>query len=281
MAKQKTLKDVISFRGIGIHTGKEVTVVIKPAPVNTGIIYTRVDDPDKPSVKVSVDCAVETTGSGLRQTAIKCGSHEIKTIEHLMAVLHVFCVSNAYIDIDNEELPALDGSSLEYVKALQKVGLTEQTAELRCVEVKEPLVVDLGETTTVVAPSDKFQISYTLSYAHPDLFDQFVKFTIDEKTFAEEIAPSRTFCLKEEADYLQAKGFGKGATTQNTLVYKNNKPVDNELRFITEAARHKVIDLIGDLYLLGHPVRAHIITAKTGHTQNFQIAKKLSKLIQF
>lgn len=272
--KQKSLKERIELSGIGIHTGKKVQVSINPSTENKGITLCRTDLDSDYIVPVSVETALESAAGGLRQTAIKCGEGEVKTIEHLLAALHAFGITNAHIEIDNEELPALDGSSLEYVKAIKTVGTIDQ-ADIEPIIIDKPICLDDSSIAMTVIPYDGLKVSYTLSYGHPDLRDQFLSLDVTSESFENDLAPARTFCLKEEADYLQSKGLGQGATTSNTLVFKKNLPVDNELRFSDEACRHKMVDLIGDLYLLGKPLRGHVITAKTGHAQNFLLAKTI------
>ncbi|MBU1862964.1 MAG: UDP-3-O-acyl-N-acetylglucosamine deacetylase [Candidatus Omnitrophica bacterium] len=274
MGKQKTLKSSFSIKGVGLHTGKAVTVTAEPAPPGSGIVFKYVDDAETHEVRATVDNII----IGGRQTALRCGAKQIQTIEHLMASLNAFGITNAIIKIDNSELPALDGSALSYAREIEDVGTQEQAAEQNVVEVTEPVYLETETTSTVVLPHPELRISYTLSYNHPALSDQFVTYTVDEKTFVNELAPARTFCLKEEADALLAQGYGKGANYQNTLVFDDNVPVDNTLRFPDEAARHKVVDLIGDLYLLGCPLKGHIITCRTGHVQNVELVKRLSAL---
>jgi len=275
MRSQKTLKEAITIKGVGLHTGKPVEVTIKPAPANTGIVFKRVDISSAKEVPANVQNVILPTSGGGRQTLLADGDTKVQTIEHLMATLCAFGIDNAFVDINSDELPALDGSALQYAKKIIASGKVEQHAPQRIFEVTEPVYLENGETSTVVLPSSDFRISYTLSYNNPALSDQFVSFVVNEDIFVKELAPARTFCLKEEAQALLAQGFGKGANPQNTLVFDNNLPVDNELRFSDEAARHKVVDLIGDLYLLGCPLRGHIITCRTGHKQNFELVKKL------
>jgi UDP-3-O-[3-hydroxymyristoyl] N-acetylglucosamine deacetylase / 3-hydroxyacyl-[acyl-carrier-protein] dehydratase len=278
MEKQKTLKGTISIEGIGLHSATPVRLIIQPAPEDTGIIFRRVDiDPGLDVHAVSANVSDPNNHAG-RQTTLAKGKSRFQTIEHLLASLHAFGIDNAIIEIDNLELPALDGSARTYAEEIQKTGICEQARLKDVLVIEEPIYVDNGRSTTVVLPAPDFQISYTLSYNHPALADQYVHFVIDQDTFSKELAPARTFCLKEEAEALRSAGYGKGANSTNTLVFENNKPIDNTLRFCDEAARHKVVDLIGDLYLLGCPIRGHIITARTGHAQNLQLVKKLTEL---
>jgi len=279
MAKQKTIKESFTISGKGLHTGLSTSVTVKPATENSGIIVQRVNGTTKPQVKAVVDNIFDPALSGGRQTNLICGEHKVQTIEHLLSAFHAFGISNVLVEIDSDELPALDGSSLQYAEAITESGIVEQDAKQECLVIKEPVYVETAETSTVVLPYDGFRISYTLSYGNPALSDQFVMFDVTEETFLNELSPARTFCLKEEAELLQSKGFGKGASYENTLVFEDNQPVNNTLRFPDEAARHKVVDLIGDLYLLGCPLKGHIVTQKTGHAHNIALVQKLRTLI--
>lgn len=278
MEKQKTLREEISIEGIGLHSGTPVHVTIKPAAEDTGIVFKRIDiDPSRGVEAIVANVSDPSTHAGRQTTLAKKGS-QFQTIEHLLASLHAFGIDNAVIEIDNRELPALDGSARRYAELIETVGTREQNGAKDVLVIEEPVYIDNDRATTVVLPAPDFRISYTLSYNHPSLADHYFHCVVDQAFFAKELAPARTFCLKEEADALRAAGYGKGATPKNTLVFENNKPIDNELRFCDEAARHKVVDLIGDLYLLGCPIRGHIITARTGHAQNLQLVKKLTEL---
>ncbi len=278
MKKQKTLKKTISFKGVGLHTGNPVVVMVHPAPANSGIVFKRSDMPDSAEVPATVEYVLSDQEHAGRQTTLGNDKTIFQTIEHLMATFHAFGIDNARVEIDSAELPALDGNALPYVEEFRKVGIEEQDATKDILEVTEPVYLEKDGTSMVVFPSNELRISYTLSYKHPSLSDQFVSFCVDEDIFVKELAPARTFCLKEEADALLKMGYGKGASTQNTLVFDNNIPVENTLFFDDEAARHKVVDLIGDIYLLGCSLKGHIVTCRTGHAQNIELVKKLLPL---
>jgi UDP-3-O-[3-hydroxymyristoyl] N-acetylglucosamine deacetylase/3-hydroxyacyl-[acyl-carrier-protein] dehydratase len=278
METQKTIKSEIRIDGIGLHSGNPVHLVLKPSPANTGILFKRVDVPTSLAIKATIENIADPARHAGRQTTLGTGEAYIQTIEHLMAALHACGIDNLLVEIDSSELPALDGSSLPYVQAIEAVGLCDLKEAKAVLEITEPIHIDNGRSTTVVLPSPDFRISYTLSYNDPNLVDQHVSFVITKELYEKELASARTFCLKKEADALVAQGYGKGATPQNTLIFENNAPVDNVLRFPDEAARHKVVDLIGDLYMLGCTIKGHVITSRTGHAQNFALVKKLTEL---
>lgn len=271
--KQKTLKQAVSFHGKGLHTGSESRFSVHPAPENSGILFCRTDlDPD-----LRVKACVENVRSDeLRQTVLVVGRGVVRTIEHLMASFHGLGIDNALVEIEGEEIPAMDGSAKDFTEAFLHIGLVEQNALRRWIEVKEPVYVDQGDQSLIFLPGRGFSLSYTLSYRHEDLQDQFLSMTVLPEIFERELAPARTFCLKQEAQYLLAQGFGKGANVENTLVFERNSPIDNTLRFENEACRHKMMDLLGDLYLAGGFLRGHVIATRSGHTLNLELVRKIA-----
>ncbi|HRK61282.1 MAG TPA: UDP-3-O-acyl-N-acetylglucosamine deacetylase [Candidatus Omnitrophota bacterium] len=271
--KQRTLKEPVELQSAGLHTGQTVKVRVLSAPENTGICFCRVDLDPNLKVRASID---NVRTDELRQTALAVGTGVIKTIEHLMAAFHGLGIDNALVEVNGDELPGMDGSALEFTQALSRAGLVEQNAPRAYLEIKEPVFVDRGEHSIIVLPSQQFIVSYTLSYSDPNLKDQFLMIPILPEVFERELAPARTFCLKKEAEYLLAQGYGKGANVANTLVFENNCPIDNELRFPDEACRHKIMDLLGDLFLLGKFIKGHVIATKSGHALNTELVRKLS-----
>jgi UDP-3-O-[3-hydroxymyristoyl] N-acetylglucosamine deacetylase/3-hydroxyacyl-[acyl-carrier-protein] dehydratase len=270
--KQRTLKNQAIFEGVGLHTGRKVTVCVRPAPENSGILFCRVDLAPDLKVRAAIEnvCTDE-----MRQTAIKVGEGRVRTIEHLMAAFHGLGVDNALVEIDGEEVPGMDGSALEFTKALISSGLEDQSAERQFLVVKEPVFVDQGDQSIVILPADSFSISYMLSYRDADLLDQYLSLPIVPEIFERELAPARTFCLKKEAELLLSQGFGKGANPSNTLVFEKNKPLQTTLRFENEACRHKMMDIMGDLFLCGKFIRGHVIASRSGHALNVELARKL------
>lgn len=273
MIPQQTLREPVTFKGVGLHTGKEVEVTVRPGEPESGILFVRTDLDRSLRVEAVVD---HTHSSETRQTSLGVGRGTVHTIEHLMAVFHGLGIDNAVVEVDGEELPGLDGSGKEYAEAFTRTGLVSQPAERKYLEVREPVYLDKGDQSLIVLPAPHLTISYTLSYRHKDLADQFLSFRVLPEIFEREIAPARTFCLKEEAQLLQARGFGKGANLSNTLVFENNLPLENSLRFDTEACRHKMMDLLGDLYLLGKPLKGHVIATRSGHALNTEFVRKIA-----
>jgi UDP-3-O-[3-hydroxymyristoyl] N-acetylglucosamine deacetylase/3-hydroxyacyl-[acyl-carrier-protein] dehydratase len=288
--KQKTIKQEFGISGVGLHTGCKVNLRFKPAAQDAGIRFVRVDLPGRPAIKVDpshihIDTAIpRCTTIGLpacRTGRSACDSQAgrdqavIHTVEHLMSVLCGLGLTNLTIEIDAIELPGLDGSGRDFLRAIKTAGIVEQEAAAPCFEIKEPLSVELNGCSIHVMPAKEFKISYVLDYDHPFLRSQFFSAVINEQTFEEGIAPSRTFCLEGEADELRKAGLGKGADYGNTLVVGDQGVIKNRVRFENEFARHKVLDFIGDLYLLGVPIRGHVFAFKSGHTLNIQLLQEI------
>ncbi len=272
--KQKTIKNPVTFSGIGLHTGHAVRMTIKPAMVNEGISFTRVDLPGKQKVQVTASNTVMDE-KVTRCTAVECQGVRIYTIEHLMAALNGLGIDNVTIEIDAQEIPGLDGSSLEFVKALEHSPIIEQKADKNIFVIQEPIIVANKTSTIVMVPHDQLNVSYTLDYDHPLLRSQFFSRSIELTSFAKELAAARTFCLESEVNEIRANGLAKGANYQNTLVMSAKGPLENTLRFPDECARHKVLDIVGDLFLLGYPVKGAIYATKSGHALNRDLVKKI------
>lgn len=276
MDKQKTIQKELSIKGIGLHTANAATITFKPAGLDSGINFIRTDLPGRPTIKASVDSVISVSPSP-RRTSIGKDSIEIQTIEHLMAALFGLDIDNIYIEIDNNEVPGLDGSSLNYLQVLEKCGITEQEKERKYYSLKESIFVEEDQASIVALPSSEFKISYTLSYNHPALKAEFLQIQVNPENFQKEIASARTFCLEDEAQDLRALGFGKGANYENTLVVGKTGVIKNKLRFSDEFIRHKILDLLGDLCLLGQPIKGHIIALRSGHSLNLKLVKKIKE----
>ena len=274
MTKQKTIKDPVEIEGIGLQTGAKTRLRLKGSPANSGINFIRTDLANKPLVNIaSLDPGV--LGSKERRTTIGEGSLEIQTTEHFLASLAGLGIDNIVAEIDNVELPGLDGSAKGFAELIKKAGTIEQDAPKRILKVDEPVWCAAGDAFLAVFPDEDFKISYTLSYDNPELGTQFFTVILNEESFTKEIAPARTFCLEAEVAPLLKKGLGKGANYDNTLVIGKDGPVKNAFRFSNEPVRHKVLDLIGDLYLLGMPLKGHVIALKSGHRLNMELVRKL------
>ena len=276
MENQRTIVREFSFSGIGLHTANKVNITFRPAEADTGIKFIRVDLPHKPVIEVRVDNLLLPSRSP-RRTSIGRDNAEVQTIEHLLAALAGLGIDNLYIDIDAEEVPGLDGSSFSFLEVLNKAGIKEQEKERRYYAIKEPIFVEEDGSAIIALPSSELKISYTLNYDHALIKTEFLELNITPEVFKKEIASARTFCLEEEASELQNQGLGLGANYENTLVVGKNGVIKNKLRYQDEFVRHKILDLMGDLYLIGCPIKGRIVALRSGHSLNLKLASKISQ----
>jgi UDP-3-O-[3-hydroxymyristoyl] N-acetylglucosamine deacetylase/3-hydroxyacyl-[acyl-carrier-protein] dehydratase len=273
---QRTLKNAVEYRGVGLHSGKEIRIVVRPAEAGTGVSFVRTDIEDHPVVRAH--------GANMkarqRRTCIQDGRAEVYTCEHLLAALFALGIDNAMVEIDGEEVPGLDGSAVEFLRGLREGGLVEMRATRPIYSVKHPIYVRDGTASLVALPgSGKLTIEYHLDYPAKNGSlggaKQIVGFELTPENFEREIAPARTFVFAHEVEALRAAGLGKGATPQNTLVVGPNGPEANTLRWDDELARHKILDLIGDLANTGVDLDAHIIATRSGHGLNMALVQRI------
>ena len=271
MSKQKTIGKPVSFSGIGLHTGSLTTVTFKPAPENSGITFFRVDIKDSPPIPANIDYVVDVS----RGTTIGIGEAKVHTVEHALAAMVGLGIDNLNIELDAEEIPNGDGSSLPVMSTLQKAGIVEQDAEKQYITVDRPIYYRQGDVTLSILPSDELRVSMTIAYDHVAIGTQYASYTITEDTFAREIAPARTFCFLREVKMLQEKGLIRGGSLESAVVIGDDTILNDELRFPDEFVRHKILVLIGDMYLLGRPVKGHVVGVKGGHEKNVLFSKQI------
>lgn len=278
MTRQRTISQTVSIEGTGLQTGNKAAVRFKGAPADSGINFIRTDLPNKPLLNIQ-SFAFSANDAPERRTTLGTGALQVQTVEHLLAALSALSITNIVIEIDNIELPGLDGSARGYFDILKSARILEQDAEQKIIKITQP-VWCAGKNGSFLAafPSDILRISYTLEFDCPSIGVQFLDVAVDEKTFENSISSARTFCMEEEALMLIKHGLGKGANYENTLVMNELGPVKNTLRFSDEPVRHKVLDLIGDLYLAGMPIAAHIVAIKSGHALNMELVNKLKRM---
>ncbi|MCA9408293.1 MAG: UDP-3-O-[3-hydroxymyristoyl] N-acetylglucosamine deacetylase [Candidatus Omnitrophica bacterium] len=276
---QKTIEKEFVLSGVGLHTGDKVNIRCKPAELDSGINFIRVDLNHKPQIKANPENIIFNEPLP-RCTTIGKDDGVIHTVEHFMSALFGLGITNIMVEIDGRELPGLDGSGKEYVEALKKAGVKEQDGAVYPFELIEPIGVENNGSSIYMFPAKELKISYTLDYNHSFLKSQFFSSVIDSEVYQKQIAPCRTFCLESEANELKSKGLGKGANFSNTLVITENGVKENQMRFDDEFVRHKVLDFIGDLYLLGVPIRGHVFAVKSGHVLNIQLLKKIAKQLE-
>ncbi|GAB4342457.1 MAG: bifunctional UDP-3-O-[3-hydroxymyristoyl] N-acetylglucosamine deacetylase/3-hydroxyacyl-ACP dehydratase [Candidatus Abyssubacteria bacterium] len=271
MRRQKTVSRETSFSGVGLHTGKKTTITFRPAPPDTGVVFIRTDLSEKPRIKADVDHVTDVT----RGTTIGLNGVKVLTIEHVLAAFAGLGIDNVYVELDASEAPVGDGSALPFVDALANAGLTEQDPARREVVVTEPVMFEQGDIVLLGVPSERLKISYMIEYGHPALGVQFKSFVVEPEEFAREIAPSRTFCFLRDVELLKKQGLIKGGSLENAVVIGDEGILNEVLRFEDEFVRHKVLDLLGDLSLLGMPLVGHIVAMKAGHAAHVEFVKKL------
>ena len=278
--RQQTIRKPACVEGVGLHTGKTVRVEFKPAPPDTGISFLRTDLAGSHPVPATVSSIVDV-GRRPRRTSVGNGAVEVHTIEHLMAGCFGCGIDNLLVEINGEEVPGMDGSASPFVEVFHRVGIQEQGAPRRPIPIREAVWVEEGSAALAVFPADDFRISYTLSYPVPGLTAQFFTADLGPGVFEKELASSRTFCLAQEVEALRKVGLGKGANYENTVVVEpTGRVVNNHLRYPDEFVRHKVLDLIGDLYLLGRPIQGHVLAIRSGHALNLRLVQRLRQAIE-
>jgi UDP-3-O-[3-hydroxymyristoyl] N-acetylglucosamine deacetylase len=270
MRLQRTLKEEVSFEGIGLHTGHRVAVCIKPAPRDTGIFLTRTDK--NATMKASVSAVSDTAFA----TTLGYNGTRIRTVEHVLATLSGLGIDNAHVEVNGPEMPILDGSSMAMTDEILKAGIARQSAKRPFLRILKPVVLSDGNADIAVIPFEGRKISYRIHFNHHLLGVQELTLPLTEETFAIEIAPARTFGFLRDVEYLKANGFARGGSCDNAIILGENGVLNaSGLRFKDEFVRHKILDLIGDISLLGYPIYGHIIANKSGHTTNVKFLKKL------
>ena len=304
IVEQQTIRQAASGSGIGLHTGCQATITFKPAEVGTGVRFVRIDLKDSPEVPADIDHVV-----GLeRGTTLQKGEARVHTVEHVLAAVAGLQIDNLIIELDNIEPPVFDGSARPFVDILLQGGIVSQAQPKNFFEIDTHVSYsekDRG-VDIVVVPSDQFRITYMVDYKNPALGTQYTSLVSLEEEFVEEFAPARTFCFLSEVELLKERGIIKGggldsaivicdrdldeaeltrlksvfALTGNVFLGSNGILNDRPLRFYNEPVRHKAVDLIGDLFLIGAPIKGHILAARSGHAANVALAKKLRSIFQ-
>lgn len=271
MLRQRTLRSKTSCVGVGLHSGKEVRLELKPGQVDSGIIFLRTDLPERPKIHAT---AANVTAT-LRATTLEEDGAKVFTIEHLMSALNVCGVDNCLVEISAEEPPVLSGNSIDFFKMIRAAGLVEQDAERKIIRVEKIYRVDgeEGKRFVMAVPYDGFRVSFVSVNPHPLIGIQYADFEITEDIYEREIAPARTIAYEKEIDALRAMGLGLGGTIENVIVY-NDAGWLNKLNYPDELVRHKILDVIGDMRLAGI-MKCHIVAAASGHALNTELAKKI------
>lgn len=272
---QKTLKNEVTCSGIGIHYGKASTITLKPAPVNTGRVFQKINKNTNEIIDIpaTLNFVLDTR----RSTTLGLGEETISTIEHLMAALSAYELDNVFIEIDSEELPIGDGSALSFIELIEQAEIIEQKDFVQPYKIEQPIFFEHNNSFLAAFPSEEFRISYTLYYPQQKAVGtQYYSLAVDQDSFKKELANCRTFAIYEELCFLLNQGLIKGGCLENALVFKENCVISQDgLRFSNEPVRHKILDLIGDLALIQRPILAHIIAIGSGHYSNVCLGKKI------
>lgn len=275
--KQRSILREVTAKGKAVHTGEEVSLTIKPAPVDHGVVFRRIDLYGKPEVKASIGSVSEV----VRSTTVSDGYTKIEMTEHLLSVLNGMGVDNILVEVDGNELPVFDGSAKEYLNMIQEAEPVEQDKDREYFVLKEPISVSNGNRSLVALPYDGFKVTCT-STDQKAVHTQHLSIDIDPDTYATQIAAARTFTIYEEIEPLLKMGKIKGGSLDCAVVIKGDKILSKEpLRFPDEMVRHKILDIIGDIFLLGKPIKAHIVALIPGHALNAKLTQALhEKMIE-
>ncbi len=275
MLNQQTLNRSASFSGIGLHSGNRVNMTILPAPANSGVRFRRVDLDGRPEIEARVENVSETT----RSTTLAKGNVKVHTVEHVLAALAGYGIDNAVIELDANEPPIADGSSREFCKIIQAAGIVALPEKKEFFTPTEPIEIRHGETVMTLFPDENFKITCT-SADKKGRFTQFYSTEVTPKTWEKELAHARTFCFYEEIEFLFKNGLIKGGSLENAVVIRDDAVLTTEpLRYPEEFVRHKMLDIVGDLSLLGKPIRGHVIAVRPGHAGNCELVRKIVEQI--
>ncbi|CBL44260.1 UDP-3-O-acyl N-acetylglycosamine deacetylase [gamma proteobacterium HdN1] len=274
MIHQRTLRNSIKATGVGLHSGDKVYLTLRPAPVDTGIVFLRTDV--SPAVEIPAQAlrVTETTLS----TTIENNGVKVSTIEHLMAALAGLGVDNAYIELSSPEVPIMDGSAGPFVFLIQSAGIEEQAAAKKFIRIKRKVTVKDGDKTASFSPYNGFKVSFTIDFDHPVIrkYSQTAVVDFSSTSFVREVSRARTFGFLRDIEYLRSKNLAQGGSIENAIVIDDFKILnDDGLRYEDEFVRHKILDAIGDVYLAGHGIIGHFEGYKSGHGLNNQLVRAL------
>lgn len=274
MIRQRTLKNVIRATGVGLHTGKKVYLTLRPAPVNNGIIFRRVDL--EPAVEIPA--CPENVGDTRLSTTLTRGGVRISTVEHLLSALAGFGIDNAFIDLSADEVPIMDGSAGPFVFLIQSAGVVEQNQSKQFLRIKKRITAEDGDKWACFSPFDGFKVGFTIEFNHPVFDEHSCNAEIDFSTtsFVKEVSRARTFGFMRDVELLRQNNLALGGSLDNAVVVDDYRVLNEDgLRYEDECVKHKILDAIGDLYLLGHSLIGSFTGYKSGHELNNKLLKKL------
>ena len=272
MDYQQTVRRPVSLDGIGLHSGETVTMTVSPAAADTGILFRAADGTLIPA---NTDHVVDSNSA----TTVGAFGVRVRTIEHLMAAAAALGIDNLMVDIDGPEVPAADGSAKPFVDLLRSAGRVSLAAPRRPITIAQPIRVGTESRWIEVLPADSLRISYTLDNSHPIIGLQAGTFGINEEVFCEELAAARTYGFLRDVPAMRQNGLARGGSLENAVVVGKRSVLNDSLRFPDEFVRHKILDLVGDLFLLGRPLRAHVVGRNAGHALNYQVVAAIQKAL--
>jgi UDP-3-O-[3-hydroxymyristoyl] N-acetylglucosamine deacetylase len=267
MHQQRTLRRPISCAGIGLHSGKKVTLSLKPAAADSGIRFRRSDLGGQ-----EVPATVDHVGGINHATGLMRDTVSVDTVEHLLAAFVSLGVDNAVVELSSPEVPIMDGSAAPFIYLIQEAGIKPLSSPRRYLKVLRPISLSRGDKRIALYPSDHFKVTYSIAFDHPMLRHQSRTIRLTEESFVEEIAPARTFGFLEEVEMMRQQGLALGGSLENAIVIGDTGVLNNALRFDDEFVRHKILDVIGDMALVGHPIIGHLVAHRGGHALHTQFA---------
>ena len=272
MICQTTIARSTAISGIGLHTGQRINMTLRPADAGVGIVFHRQIGDRKVTIEATSENVVDTRLA----TVIGKGDARVSTVEHLLAALAAYGVDNLHIDIDGPEVPIMDGSAAPFVSVLEEAGLKRHTVSRKFLAIRKPVSVIDGEKRATIIPSRFFRITFDIAFQHPCIALQQRSVKVTTAGFRKELAPARTFGFLKDVESLKAAGLARGGSLENAIVVDDEKILNPEgLRFHDEFVRHKILDAIGDLSLIGYPILGHVRAFKAGHDINHQLVEKI------
>jgi UDP-3-O-[3-hydroxymyristoyl] N-acetylglucosamine deacetylase len=270
MDAQRTIRRPIACAGIGLHSGRKVTLALKPAPPDSGIRFRRTD-----LGGLEIPASARHVGGISYATTLTRDGATVDTVEHLLAAIVSCGIDNLLVELNTPEVPIMDGSSAPFIYLIQEAGIKRLSAPRQYLKVRRPITLADGDKHIAVYPADHFKVTYSIAFDHPMLRHQARTVRVSEHTFAEEIAPARTFCFLKEVEMLRQNGLALGGSLDNAIVIGESGVLNSALRFDDEFVRHKILDAIGDLALVGHPIVGHVVAHRAGHALHTAFAARI------
>ena len=272
MDLQLTIRKRVAIEGVGLHSGQPAKITLSPTPADSGILF-RAADPHRTLIPARPDAVVDSHFA----TTLGVNGARVQTVEHLMAAAAALGIDNLLVEVEGEEIPAMDGSAMPFVSLLYAAGKVTLAAPRQPLAITQPLRVGDEERWLQILPSDEFRVSYTLDVNHPAVGTQAASFACSERVFVEELASARTYGFLKDVSVLRKNGLAKGGSLDNTVVVGRRAVLNATLRYRDEFVRHKILDLIGDLALVGRPVLGHVVARNAGHALNHQLVQAIAE----